>query len=256
MSDTRLIKAASYSRIQIFEQCPHRAKLAYVERIPENERPPLPAGKEYANDRGNRVHDYAEFFVRGHEDHQELIPELRNFAPELYQLRALYAADPSSVIMENMWLFDYAWLPLPTDTDPRSKEIAMRIKLDVCVLLDNGTRAVVIDYKTGKRYGNEVKHGEQTQLYALAVFLRFPDVEFVQTELWYTDQNEIASMQFTRSQGLRYLKNWNNKLMKIVGATEFPKKPSIYTCRFCPYKTGLIGKQGPEGTGHCDKNPV
>ena len=46
-----------------FEQCKFRAKLQYVDKIPEPERP-LPPGKtEHANDRGTRIHDAAENFV-------------------------------------------------------------------------------------------------------------------------------------------------------------------------------------------------
>lgn len=250
------ITAGSYTRIQNYESCPNRAKLAYVDKIKEPERPPLPAGKEYPNDRGSRVHDYAEYFVRNMETHKELIPELGNYKDELYKLRELFIADPSSVLMEDMWLYDRDWNVLPSTTEPWDERIAMRIKLDVCVMYAGGTRALVIDYKTGKKFGNEIKHAEQTQLYALAVLLRFPEVEFVETELWYLDMNELTSMRFTRSQGLRYLKNWNNKLTRMTEARIFPTKANIYTCRYCPYKTGLIGKHGPEGTGHCDKNPV
>ena len=77
MSNER-IKAWSYSRLVDFEQCKLRAKLKYIDRIPEPARP-LPPGKtEHANDRGTRIHDAAERFVRGG---VELIPELK--APSL-----------------------------------------------------------------------------------------------------------------------------------------------------------------------------
>src|SRR5690606_8448838 len=65
------IKSWSYSRLTGLEQCALRAKLAYIDRIPEPERP-LPPGKtEHANDRGTRIHLAAELFVRGE---AELIP--------------------------------------------------------------------------------------------------------------------------------------------------------------------------------------
>ena len=59
------LKTWSYSRLGVFEQCKFRAKLQYVDKIPEPARP-LPEGKtEHANDRGTRVHEEAEIFVRG-----------------------------------------------------------------------------------------------------------------------------------------------------------------------------------------------
>ena len=63
MSNER-IKAWSYSRLVDFEQCKLRAKLKYIDRIPEPARP-LPPGKtEHANDRGTRIHDAGERFVQ------------------------------------------------------------------------------------------------------------------------------------------------------------------------------------------------
>lgn len=245
------ITAGSFSRIQVFESCPKRAELAYIQRVPEPERPPLPAGKEYPNDRGTRVHDSAEDFVRGKTN--KLVPELLNFEDELTNLRNIFAQDPSRLVMEDMWTFDDTWTPC----DPNDyQSIWLRIKLDVCLFSSQGAKAYVIDYKTGKRYGNEIKHAEQTQLYALATAIRYPEVEEIITELWYTDQDEIAEMHFTREQALKFLKNWNNKMLRMTQAIEFPAKPNMYSCRYCPFKEGLIGKFGPEGTGHCSLNPV
>jgi len=246
-----MIKAGSFSRIQVFESCPKRAELAYVQRIPEPERPPLPNGKEYPNDRGSRIHDEAEEFVRGTRD--TLSPELVNFADELELLRSIYAADPSRLVMEDMWTFDDTW----EVCDPQDYEtIWLRIKLDVLLFSPDRNTAYVVDYKTGKRYGNEIKHAEQTQLYALGTALRYPDVQNIITELWYSDQDEIAHMHFTREQALKFFKNWNNKMLRMTSETMFPAKANMYACRYCPFKTGLIGKYGPEGTGDCDLNPV
>ena len=182
------------------------------------------------------------------------IAERKRAEEHINILKALYPT--GRVLMEDMWLFNNAWEPLSPYIERWSKEIWVRIMLDVCVFSPDGKTAIVIDYKTGKRYGNEVKHAEQTQLYALAVLLRFPEVEYIITELWYTDQDEMATMRFTRKQGMRYLKNWNNKMIKMTTAVEFPVKANMYTCNYCPFKTGLIGKKGPEGTGHCNKNPI
>lgn len=250
-----LIKAGSYSRLKVFDTCPHQAELKYINKIPENDRPELPAGKEYPNDRGSRVHDYAEHYVRRTAKHATLIPELKNFGTQIDRLRDLFPT--GRVMMEDMWYFNNAWIALPANTENWSKDIYMRIMLDVVVFSPDGKTAVVIDYKTGKKYGNEVPHAQQTQLYALAVFLRFPDVEVVITELWYTDQDEITDMEFNRKQGMKFFKSWNAKMDKMTSAVVFPTKANMYNCRWCPYKTGPISqKQGTVGTGDCDKNPV
>lgn len=248
-----MIKAGSHSRLSKFETCPYQAKLAYVDKIPEPDRGPPPKGlTEWHNDRGSRIHDSAEHFVRGNE--KTLVPELENFRAEYLNLRKRFTRDPDSVVMEDMWYFDRDWVPLPDTTEPWSPDIYMRVKLDALVFL-SPTDAVVIDYKTGKRFRNEIKHAEQCQLYQLAAFLRYPKLQHITTELWYLDIDEVYTMKFRRDQGLRFFRNWEQRMINMTTETEFPARPSTHTCFFCPYKEGLIGKYGPEGTGHCGRNP-
>jgi len=250
-----LIKAGSYSRLKVFATCPRQAKLKYINKIKEPERPALPKGKEYPNDRGSRVHDYAEHYVANHKDHKALIPEMLNFEEEFALCKALYKQHSDRFFMEKMWLFDDSWSILPAKTEPWDKRIWMRIIIDLCLFNSTGTIAYVVDHKTGRKYGNEVPHGEQTQLYALAVALKFPEVETIITELWYLDQYEVTRIKYTRKQALRFLENWNNKMMRMTTAVNFPAKANAYSCNFCAYKTGTIGKKGQQGTGDCDLNP-
>lgn len=232
---TDQITTWSYSRLGIFEQCKLRAKLAYIDRIPEPPRP-LPPGKtEHANDRGTRIHDAAERYVNSD---VELIPELEDFRPEFQRLKELYKQ--GKVALEGEWAVDENWEP----TAWRSSDAWARIKLDAFVKLSK-THGVVIDYKTGRRFGNEVKHAEQCQLYQLAAFLRYPELDIIDVELWYTDQNEISHMRYTRAQGLRFFNNFNMRGLAITSAEDFPANPNIFSCKWCPY--------GPRGTGHCDK---
>ena len=230
------IKAWSYSRIGVFESCNFRAKLAYVDKIPEPERP-LPPGKtEHANDRGTRIHTAAELFVKGG---VELIPELSKFEVELKKLRELFKA--GSVSLEGEWAYTREWQPVPW----MSADVWARIKLDVIVFLDAET-AVVIDYKSGKRFGNEIKHGEQMQLYQLTSFIRYPKIKKIIVELWYTDLNELVSAVYTREQGLRFLSGFERRGTAMTTCEDFAPAPSRHTCKYCPYKPEALG-----GTGHC-----
>lgn len=229
------IPAWSYSRLQVFEQCKLRAKLQYVDKIPEPPRP-LPPGKtEHANDRGTRVHDAGERFVRGG---IELIPELKTFSAEFHRLRELYKE--GKVSLEGEWAVDRDWTPVAW----RSDTAWGRIKLDAFVFL-SPTHAVVIDYKTGRKSGNEIKHAEQCQLYQLAAFMKYPKLQTIDVELWYTDQDELTHMRYTRDQGLRFFHSFDRRAAAITTADSFPPSPSIFSCRYCPY--------GPKGTGHCER---
>lgn len=227
------LRTWSYSRLTVFEQCKLRAKLQYIDRIPEPPRP-LPPGKtEHANDRGTRVHEAAELYVKGG---VELLPELKHFEDEFIQLREMYAK--GQVSLEGEWALDSQWLPVGWN-DPRAW---VRLKLDAMVRLSD-THAVVIDYKTGRLKGNEVKHMEQGQLYQLSTFLRYPSIEKVDVEFWYTDLDEMTRVSYTKAQGMRFLKSFENRGMAITNETEFNPNPNMFSCKWCPY--------GPKGTGHC-----
>lgn len=227
------IQAWSFSRLSIFQQCPFRAKLAFLDRIPEPERP-LPKGKtEHANDRGSRIHDAAEYYVRGE---TLMVDEMAAFEDEFKKLNQMFKE--GRVQLEGEWAVDKDWQPVGW----RSNDAWGRIKLDALVFL-SPKHAVVIDYKTGRKHGNEVSHAKQGQLYQLAAFLRFPELEVIDVEFWYLDQDDITRTRYTREQGLRFLKYFNDEALIMTSAEEFPPKANMYSCRWCPY--------GPKGTGDC-----
>lgn len=228
-----MIESWSYSRLADFERCKFLAWLKYDQKIPEPERP-LPPGKtEHASDRGTRIHESCERYVRG--DSDDLDPEAAQFfGPQLDLLRVLYA--DGMVTLEGEWGMNEDWEPCDW------KDAWLRLKLDACVFLDE-TEAIVIDYKTGRKYGNEIKHAEQLQLYQLVTFLRYPMLERVTAELWYLDQDEVTSISFTRHQGLRFKDNFHRRGFALTSCEDFPPNPTIHTCKYCQY--------GPWNGGHC-----
>jgi len=182
----------SFSRLGDFEKCRKYYEIKHIKKIPEPERP-LPPGKaEHANDRGSRVHDNLETYVRG--EHDALCPEAdKHFGAHADFLRLLY--ELGAVELEGEWGFDKDWEITPWDT------AWLRMKLDVLVHVGDD-EAIVIDYKTGRKFGNEVKHSQQLQLYALATFLRHPHLEVISAELFYIDIGETTRQTFTRDQAL------------------------------------------------------
>lgn len=268
------IRQWSASKHETFSKCKLRAQLQYGLKIPEPERP-LPPGKtEHANDRGTRIHTAAELYVQGK---GPMILEMTKFYAEFQSLRALYAA--GMVSLEGEWAMSKNWDPvawngqwdeidnpglkgIPKVSKLQYKDVEdgqivqmgkkffvwvpawLRLKLDAIVFLSEH-EAIVIDYKSGKRYGNEIKHAEQTQLYQLVSLLRYPKLEIIHTELWYLDVDELASSTFTRQQGIRFLPSFTKKGKAITECTDFPPSPSVFGCQkaYCPY--------GSWGTGHC-----
>lgn len=219
------IKSWSYSKLTDFEQCPLKAKLKHVDRIPEEKAP--------AAERGTAIHQLAEDFVRG------LLPvlpkELAKFSDEFLSLRKQMEA--GQVSLEGEWGFDKNW----EVTD--YKTAWLRMKLDARSHI-TPNKAVVVDYKTGKRYGNEIKHGEQTVLYGLAEILREPQIDEVTVELWYLDVDELHTQTFTRGQILKYLPTFEKRGSAVTSATSFPARPNVFSCKWCPF--------GPAKGGQCE----
>lgn len=218
------VKSWSYSKLTDFEKCRRMFWLKHHQRVPEPERP-LPPGKtEHANDRGTRIHAACEAYINGTTD--ELTFEAAKFfGPQIDLLRVLY--EKKHVFLEGEWGMSSSWDPTPWDA------AWLRLKLDVLVLLDG--EAVVIDFKTGRKFGNEIKHAEQMQLYAVCTALRYPKLRRITSELWYLDNNETSRLVFTREQALRCRNGFDIRGKTIMIAKEFPTRASKYTCQWCPY---------------------
>jgi hypothetical protein len=229
------IESASYSKLGDFEKCKFYAYLKHDQRIPEPQRPLKPGQTEQANDRGTRYHTNCEEYVLGKTD--ELLPDINAaFGPELDLMRVLH--EDGMVSLEGQWGYDLDW----NVTDWFKARI--RMKLDSIVFHDP-THATVIDYKTGRKFGNEIKHNEQLRFYTLGALMRYPKLQKVTAELWYLDQKDITSVTMTRLQGLAFRQNFDGRIKKLVTAADFPPNPNKFSCRWCQY--------GPWNGGQCQK---
>jgi hypothetical protein len=111
-------------------------------------------------------------------------------------------------------------------------DVWMRGILDVLVV--NGKRATVIDWKTGKVRDNPT----QLQLFAALVFILFPEVEEVKTAFVWLQHGQITESLFQRRNATHL---WNALLPRfkrvedavIVGV--FKARPSNL-CRWCAAK--------------------
>ena len=215
------LKAWSFSALKTFEECAYRAYLSRVQKIPEPTNP--------AASRGSKIHEQAEAYVKSELD--EMPEELKKFAQDFDHLRALYA--DARVELEGDWGFTMDWEP----TAWVGSTTWVRIKLDALVFEEDNS-ARVIDYKTGKKWGNEITHGQQCLLYAIGTFYRYPEIEAVQTELWYLDKQQTTKKFYTRNEALNFAASWHNRGVAMTTEENFTPSPSASACRWCSYKTG------------------
>lgn len=143
--------------------------------------------------------------------------------------------------MEEQWCFTKDW----GNCDWLSKDAWLRVKLDCATM--SRTTMEVMDWKTGKySVRNHSDYDLQMSLYALAVFLRFPDIEEV-----------IATLHFLSGQEITYPKNsakvyyhhqlddlksqWETNISSLLLDDTFATKPN-QGCQWCGYSSSNGGE--------------
>ena len=216
-----LVPAWSYSALKTFETCAYRTYISKVKKVREDFGP--------AAERGTRIHDEAEKFVR--HELAELPDSLRKFSEKFFELKTLFA--DAKVETEGEWGFTLEWEP----TGWLSPDTWARVKLDALVH-ENESSARVIDYKTGKQVGNEIAHSQQALIYAIATSYRYPDLESVNTELWYLDHGTTMEQAYTRDEAMIFMPKLHERAIAMTTATKFAPNPSTYNCRWCSFGKG------------------
>lgn len=222
----RQITAWSFSRLKVYEQCPYRLWLQAGEK-----RDMSHVDMSAAN-RGTEIHAEAENYVLGKADFTK---NLAKFANYFQEVKAEYEA--GDVTVEDDWGFDKDWQPTGWWDD----DVRCRVKLDtfrITARNDEGdpVAGTPTDYKTGKKFGNEVTHSQQGQLYVISCFLRYPTLELASPEFVYLDHGISSKKKtYTREKAMKFLPSWNMRADKLLNDREFRPKANKITCKWCPF---------------------
>lgn len=235
----------SFSGLKNWESCPHSIKLAKIDREPQKQ------GEAAA--RGSIIHDMCEQYVRGQ------IPTLEgdaktkfeHFTSDFSQLKRMFDEQVDgqypSIEMEENWGIRLDW----SGCDWEDPELWGRGKLDVFVR-ESETSCRIIDYKTGRKFGNEMKHNDQGLSYAIYALHRFnKEITHFSVEFWYLDQGEKMVRTFSARQLEILHPRYNKRALRMTTDTEFKSKANADTCRFCNYGANKSKKGVGYGTGVC-----
>lgn len=215
MTDTKeVVLTHSYSSIRMYDNCPKRY---FHQRIAKHV---TDQGGE-ATLYGERLHKMLEERLR---DDVDLPAEAATYAPLVDAV--LRSAGSGTLMVEQEMTLNRKLKP----TGWWAEDAWMRSKLDVLVL--KGKRAIVLDWKTGKRRPDF----DQLELFALQVFAHHKDVDEVSSGfVWLKDQ-AIDRNTYSRDNAGELWSNLLNKVSRIersLHSEDWPAKPSGL-CKFCP----------------------
>lgn len=221
------ITAWSYSRWSTYTDCPRKAKYKFVDKLPE------PGST--AMDRGSAMHALTEELITGKmsgkPEDQAKAEDFRmefteNILPNIKKDASV--AKKGKPIAEQEWAFTTQWTP----TSWFGKDAWCRIKTDL--VFRNKKELIIVDHKTGKR--REDQHQGQLSLYALGGFIMFPEVNKINTAVWYLDAGAPKLESSYERDELPDIQNaWLAKTRAMLNDTIFAPRPG-YGCKWCFYR--------------------
>lgn len=220
------LKTWSFSGLTEFEGCAYRTYLKKVEGAKE------PSGP--AAERGSKLHESIENYIQHIVD--ELDPDVKKHRDLIEELRELYPQ--GNVHVEGDWGFTREW-EITGWTEP---DTWARLKLDA-LHFESETSARIFDWKSGRKFGNELKHAQQLIVYMLGTFKRFPKLEFIYGAMVYIDKGDILEGRYTRADLDMFMPKVHRRATLMTTATDFPPSPSKHNCKWCRLKEPLDGEE-------------
>jgi len=207
----------SYSALKLYENCPLRY---YRQRIKKDV---VDKGGP-ASIVGDRQHKHIEVSIA---DDVPLPPELSKFSPVIATLTKKadegWGIYPEQELALTQWLKPTGWW---------DEDVWFRGKLDVLAISPCESKAVVLDWKTGKRRPDMF----QLEIFAAMVFSHYKSVQKVRTSLVWLKDEAIDSLDVTREErGFIWQKilERTKRIHKSVKTDVWPAKPSGL-CPYCP----------------------
>lgn len=151
-------------------------------------------------------------------------------------------------IAEGNYAFTKSWSPCsPTDW----AHAWLRVKIDAELVTARDAKTTEpkeltqVDFKTGKPYPITK---EQSELYAVTGFHRYPTVDTIEVEFWYLDSGEVVKYIYARTEYTTLKKKWAARGRETIAARQFPPTTNGYNCTYCPFSTKQTlgnGEKGP-----------
>lgn len=204
----------SYSSLGTFENCPKRF---YHEKIAGDFKSEGSDATRY----GTLVHEAAEAYLK----HGTPLPLEFSYMKDVCDALKAMPGELHSELDISL-KFDY------TPCEAEDPEAWLRGYADIVIV--NGERGLVADFKTGKSRYAKI---DQLEIYALAAFRRFPQLKKVTGMLLFVrEPGAPLKKTFSVEEAPNLWLAWIARVDKIRQAREFNNWPAKTSglCRFCP----------------------
>lgn len=211
--------AHSYSALKLYENCPLRY---YRQRIAKDV---VDKGGP-ASIAGERIHKQLEDRLLTGAELPEETRDFEKLCRKLDKYAEKWNLYPEQELALNQNLKPTGWW---------DQDAWFRGKIDVLMVNQNGTKAVVLDWKTGKRRPDLF----QMEIFAALVFEHYKSVQFVETSLVWLKEGTTDRLSVTRKERGHIWQEILKKVKRIEKSVEhetWPAKPSGL-CPYCPARS-------------------
>tara|TARA_R110000803_G_scaffold79057_3_gene144497 strand:- start:25529 stop:26326 length:798 start_codon:yes stop_codon:yes gene_type:complete len=219
------VQSVSFSTLSTFEKCPYAIYLSKVTGIPGMSGP--------AADRGSKLHEMLEDYVQGTRPdvNWSTMKSNDHYAPIIESFKEGYA---TGMVMPELKL---AFTKDMIVTDWDKPDAWLRGAIDVTEYLNvKKTKAILYDYKSGQD-SMAAKHRSQLMLYALMMFIAYPELEEIKCAAIYLDiKKELFFTDFTRNDLDILWSRYQWRLQQVTECQNFKPNPNGFTCKWCQHK--------------------
>ena len=171
--------------------------------------------------RGQRIHEEVEHYISGKTD--DFPSSGKKLQSVIEEFRFRFGQGIASV--EAKWGFNQDWEPvgwwgMATDYHEQCEP----------------DTELIVDWKTGKSFGNEVRYMQQMQLYSVGAFMRNPELEYLDVGLYFLDDGKVRTKSFQRGDKIiKLLNKFTQRANRIRETVNFRANPSLINCKYCAF---------------------
>lgn len=222
----------SISKMGTYYQCPMKFKLQYIDKIR------VPFTSNVALLKGSHIHkilehnfDYNtpfktnEIYTESHvQTTKEIVQRYENSDLGILTKKLIQKGT-----LEENFAFDLDG----NLVNYRSRNAFFRGSADLYGV--HGKQGFIIDYKSGKDKSNVEDFGtDQAKMYALYLFLKFPDIDSVKSTFFFIEHNTKKTYEYTKDKVSEYMQYFKDKTLIIENDKTYRKQESAL-CEYCDF---------------------